>query len=102
MIITFQNELNAAKIGFYASYGFSITLQILLPAYFGNEIEIKSAATFHAVYESDWIHGDKELKMMHLIAMENMKKPIVLRAYRIFAINLENFLFVSRKLSFRK
>jgi len=83
------------KIAFYIFYGSTRVVQILLPAYFGNEIQIKSAATFNAVYHSDWINADKEFKKLCLIAMENMKKPIKLRAYRVFEINLESFLTVS-------
>jgi len=70
-------------------------LQILLPAYVGNEIQISSASTFNAIYDSDWINADKEYKKLCLIAMENMKKPIKIRAYKYFEVNLESFLFVS-------
>jgi len=70
--------------------------QILLTTYFGNEIQLKSAATFNAIYHSDWINADKEFSKLCLIAMENMKQPIVLKCYSIFEINLESFLFVSK------
>jgi len=90
-----QNELPPQKLIHYASYALIIIMQILLIAYFGNEIQVKSAATFNAIFESDWINADKEYKKLCLIAMENMKKPIKLKAYRIFEVNLENFLFVS-------
>jgi len=69
-------------------------LQIFLPAYFGNEIEVISNATFNAIYASDWISADAKSKKLYLIAMENMKKPTKFRAFQIFDVNLETFLFV--------
>jgi len=79
----------------------TVILQILLTTYYGNEIQLESAATFNAVYEMDWISADQKFRKLCLIAMENMKKPIVLRAYSVFEINLESFLFVSCAQLFR-
>jgi len=85
-----------SKALLYLSYGSCVVLQLLLPAYFGNEIQINSAATFNAIYHSDWIRADQKFKKLLLIAMENTKKPFVLKAYSIFEVNLGSFLFVSR------
>jgi len=92
-----MDEWNVIKVILYLCYSTSTLLQILVPAYIGNEIEINSAGIRSAVYHSDWINVDKEYKKLCLIAMENMKKPIKLRAYSIFQIDLDNFLFVSRR-----
>jgi len=90
-----QDEFDLVKLAFYFCYGSSMILQILLPTYFGNEIQVNSDATFNAIFESDWINADKDYKMLCLIAMENIKKPIVLKVYQVFELNLESFLFVS-------
>jgi len=84
-----------SRVVLYLNYASCIVVQILLCTYFGNEIQLESTATFNAVFESDWINADKEYKKLCLIAMENMKKPIKLRAYSIFEVNLDNFIFVS-------
>jgi len=89
-----MDELNVTKLVLYVCYGSSMILQILLPAYLGNEIQVNSDATFSAIYHSDWIDAKKDIKQLYIIAMENMKKPIKLRANTVFEINLESFLFV--------
>jgi len=92
-----MDEWSIMKVIISLCYITSTLLQILVPAYFGNEIQVNSAAAFNAIYHSDWINADKEYKKLCLIAMENMKKPIKLRAYSIFQIDLDSFLFVSRR-----
>jgi len=68
--------------------------QIFLPSYFGNEIEVTSDETLNAIYSSDWISADAKFKKLCLIAMENMKQPIKMRAFKIFDVNLQSFLTV--------
>jgi len=97
--LSIQND--APNIAFCLFYGSTVLFQIFWPSYFGNEIEVTSDSTLNAIYASDWISADAKLKKLCLIAMENVKKPIKLRALRIFDVNLESFLFVRRRERFK-
>jgi len=90
--VSIQDDVS--NFAFCLSYGFIVIFQTFWPSFFGNEIEVTSDSTLNAIYASDWISADEKFKKLCLIAMENVKKPIKLRALRIFDVNLESFLFV--------
>jgi len=89
-----KDDIDASNFMIYLIHACFILQQIFMCSYLGSQIESNSAATLDAIYETDWISADKETKKLCLIAMENMKKPIKLRALSIFGVNLQSFLFI--------
>lgn len=79
--------------------GFNVTkmMHIFWPAYYGNEITQRSSSVTKALYMTNWVDADKSYKKNLLIAIEMMKKPIKLTALYVFDINLDNFVFVSKR-----
>jgi len=73
----------------------SILYQIFWPLYAGNEIQIQSQRLLHSLYQTNWIEADLKTKKLIIIAMENLKKPIVIVAVSTFSIDLNHFLSVS-------
>ncbi|KAG5678988.1 hypothetical protein PVAND_008598 [Polypedilum vanderplanki] len=67
-----------------------------IPYYFGSIIETHSEKFINDLYASDWYDSDLKIQKMVVIMMENMKKPIQLRAFGFDAINLEGFLKIMK------
>jgi odorant receptor len=68
-----------------------MTLQIFLPCYFGSELSFASGKLSTALFGSEWIECDKEIKSMMKIFMENAKKEIKISAFNVFHVNLATF-----------
>jgi len=73
----------------------SMLYQIFWPLYAGNEIQNESRRLLHSLYQSNWMDADLRTKKLIIIAMENLKKPIVIVAVSTFSIDLNHFLSVS-------
>ena len=68
-----------------------MTLEIFLPCYFGNELSIASSKLSVALFHSNWIVGDKNLRNSVKFFMENTKKNMKLSAFGVFEVNLATF-----------
>jgi len=88
------------KIDFWTTtiniaFGLAKLIHFYLITYFGNEIKVNSESLFRSIYESQWIDADADHKKLLTILMEQLKKPIVIVAFSVFDVTLENFLSVS-------
>lgn len=71
-----------------------MTLQILLPCYFGNEMMVASEKLSTSLFHSDWINKSDAFKKAMKIFMENAKRPLKLSSFGVFDLTLDNFLKV--------
>jgi odorant receptor len=75
-------------------YLLSMTLQIYIPCYFGNELSLSSEKLSDSLFHSNWIDESAEFKLAMKIFMENTKKPLQISVFNTFNLNLESFLTV--------
>ena len=68
-----------------------MVLEIFLPCYYGNELSVASSKLSTALFHSNWIQGDKKLKSLVKIFLENSKKDIKISAFGVFDVNLVTF-----------
>jgi hypothetical protein len=68
-----------------------MVLQIFLPCYFGTELSLASGKLSTALFGSEWIETDREIKSTMKIFMENAKKEIEISAFNVFHVNLPTF-----------
>lgn len=80
-----------AVFGRLMSYMLPMTLQILMPCYFGNEMILASDKLSMSLFHSNWAFESKEFKTAMIIFMENAKQPMRITALGIFELSLENF-----------
>uniref|UniRef100_A0A182RNW0 Uncharacterized protein n=2 Tax=Anopheles funestus TaxID=62324 RepID=A0A182RNW0_ANOFN len=72
-------------------YMMSMTMQIGLPCYYGNEVTLKSYALTNAIYSSNWYamkHSNRKSVQMFLV---RTNKPFAATAFRYFNFNLPAF-----------
>jgi hypothetical protein len=62
-----------------------------VPCYHASTIESQSDQFVNDLYASEWIDGNSEQRKMILMMMENLKKPLLLCAFGLDAINLAFF-----------
>lgn len=67
---------------------------MFIPCYFGNEIKCNSQDFLTALHGTNWLTVDKSTKKSLLILIENLRRPIKVRAAKLFDVDLEIFLFV--------
>lgn len=82
----------AAAFGRLSSYMIPMTLEILMPCYFGSEMISASEKLSARLFHSNWMDKPKDFKCAMKIFMENAKKPMKLTAFGIFELTLESFL----------
>lgn len=78
--------------GRLSSYMIPMTLQILMPCYFGSEMMLASEKMSMSLFHSDWTRESMEFKIAMKIFMENTKRPMKLSAFGVFELTMENFL----------
>lgn len=69
----------------------NITLMILLPCYYGSELEKASENLLIAIYQSDWLNCELNTKKLMVTFMENVKEPLKINCYLMFDVNMELF-----------
>ncbi|KAJ3663632.1 hypothetical protein Zmor_007874 [Zophobas morio] len=89
LVVPFSSE-------FYSlvSYGLSITAQIFMYCWYGNEVELKSNLVSYAAFESDWTELPHHVKKNLLIFIINVIKPIKISAYDVFYLSVETFMTI--------
>ncbi|CAO1358417.1 unnamed protein product [Diamesa serratosioi] len=73
-------------------YIFATILLIFIPCYIGNDLRLSSEKLSNKIFHSDWISESKNFKIAMKLFMENVKRPIIISAFNIFDLNLENFI----------
>jgi odorant receptor len=68
-----------------------MVIQLFLPFFFGSELSFASSKLLTALFGSEWIECDKEIKSTMKIFMENAKKEIKISAFNVFHVNLPTF-----------
>lgn len=68
-----------------------MTLEVLLPCYFGSELSSASSKLSSSLFHTGWISKSKDLKKIALIFMEYTKKNTQFRLSELFQLNLETF-----------
>jgi hypothetical protein len=73
------------------SYAVTMTIQVFLPCYFGNEVTDASGKLSESLFYINWISQDKSFKSGMQIFMENSKKPIKITAFYFVDIDFTTF-----------
>jgi odorant receptor len=69
----------------------TMSFEIFLPCYFGNELSKASSKLSTAVFHSQWTRENKCDEKCKMIFMENLKKDMKISAWQFFNVNLESF-----------
>ncbi|XP_021709039.1 odorant receptor 94a [Aedes aegypti] len=72
-------------------YLLSMTVEIYLPCYYGNEITRKSQRLTNALYSCEWYRFDSETRRTVKMLMIRTNKPMMLKAGRFFQYSLDTF-----------
>uniref|UniRef100_A0AAG5CU99 Odorant receptor n=1 Tax=Anopheles atroparvus TaxID=41427 RepID=A0AAG5CU99_ANOAO len=72
-------------------YLMSMTMQIGLPCYYGNEVALKSYALTNAIYSSNWYAMKRSNRKSVQMFMIRTNKPFAASAYGYFNFNLPAF-----------
>ncbi|KAJ3663624.1 hypothetical protein Zmor_007867 [Zophobas morio] len=72
-------------------YGFSITVQIFMYCWFGNEVEVKSNLVSYAAFESDWTDLPEDVKKNLIIFITNVSEPVRISAFNLLQLSLDTF-----------
>lgn len=95
-IVTMTNVELKTNFALFAElfvYMLVMTLQILLPCYYGNEVKLSSDKLSQELFHTDWYGESNEHKKVVKMFMECNKKPSTIRAFREFDIDLKIFTF---------
>lgn len=66
-------------------------LQIFLPCFYANELEIATRKLSTNLFHSEWIYRGKPFKKAMKIVMENLKREIKFSAFGLIKVNLGTF-----------
>ncbi|RZC34671.1 7tm 6 domain containing protein, partial [Asbolus verrucosus] len=82
---------------FFSLMGFlaSITLEIFMYCWFGNEVEIESSKVAYTAFESNWMDRTTDLKNDIIFFVRRCQKPLKMSALQLFYLSLETFMKVS-------
>lgn len=69
-----------------------ILIQTFLPAYYGNEIVKESEKLSSSLMNLLQVKKSKKLRNSLLIFVENLQKPLAVKAFNVFTIDLQTFL----------
>lgn len=83
------------KVLSLGQYLFLVIWELLIICYFGEIIYYNSQRCCEAILRCPWYLHIREMKSNILIIMLNSRKPFVLTAGRILALNLDQFRGVS-------
>uniref|UniRef100_A0A182QEL1 Odorant receptor n=1 Tax=Anopheles farauti TaxID=69004 RepID=A0A182QEL1_9DIPT len=72
-------------------YMMSMTMQIGLPCYYGNEVTLKSYALTNAIYSSRWYSMKRSNRKSVQMFLIRTNKPIAATAFKYFNFNLPAF-----------
>uniref|UniRef100_A0A182Y463 Uncharacterized protein n=1 Tax=Anopheles stephensi TaxID=30069 RepID=A0A182Y463_ANOST len=72
-------------------YMMSMTMQIGLPCYYGNEVTLKSYALTNAIYSSNWYSMKQSNRKSVQMFLVRTNKPFAATAFRYFNFNLPAF-----------
>uniref|UniRef100_A0A182SL93 Odorant receptor n=1 Tax=Anopheles maculatus TaxID=74869 RepID=A0A182SL93_9DIPT len=72
-------------------YMMSMTMQIGLPCYYGNEVTLKSYALTNAIYSSNWYSMKQSNRNSVQMFLVRTNKPFAATAFRYFNFNLPAF-----------
>jgi odorant receptor len=73
------------------AFMFAMIIEIFLPCYFGNELSLASSKLSTAMFHSNWIDENRDVKVSMLVLMENLKQEMTISAFEVFQLNLETF-----------
>ncbi|XP_068912914.1 odorant receptor Or1-like [Tenebrio molitor] len=91
VVIPFTSEFYS-----FFFYLMSVTVEIFMYCWFGNEVEIKSSNIPYATFESNWIDATEETKKNILFFVLRCKKPIKMSALNLFYLSLDTFMKILR------
>ncbi|CAO1433671.1 unnamed protein product [Diamesa serratosioi] len=72
-------------------YMISMVLEIFLPCYYGSKIMISSEQLSTSLFSSNWIPECKEYLIAMKMFMENVKKPLEIKALQFVPVELGTF-----------
>ena len=72
-------------------YMMSMTMQIGLPCYYGNEVTLKSYALTNAIYSSRWYNMPQSNRKSVQMFLVRTNKPFAVAAFGYFNFNLPAF-----------
>ncbi|XP_035893066.1 odorant receptor 94a-like isoform X1 [Anopheles stephensi] len=88
---TFQFNLYDFSKLMNVFYMMSMTMQIGLPCYYGNEVTLKSYALTNAIYSSNWYSMKQSNRKSVQMFLVRTNKPFAATAFRYFNFNLPAF-----------
>ncbi|CRK95360.1 CLUMA_CG008903, isoform A [Clunio marinus] len=74
-----------------AVFGCLMTFQIFLPCYYGNELSVASDKILSTLFHSDWVSSSQKYKNSLKIFLENTKRTIKVRSFKIVNIDFETY-----------
>jgi hypothetical protein len=91
----FQLLEGTKALAFPIVYSFLIMGLMFVPCFHGSNIESQSEKFIFDLFSSEWYDFDLKCRKMVVVMMENLKKPMSVKAFGFGAINLDFFLQVS-------
>jgi hypothetical protein len=79
---------------FFVFYTIFVLCQVFILCFHGSNIEHQSQQFIDELFMSEWFEADFKYRKMVVMVIENLKKPIKLKAFGFNEINLEFFLQV--------
>ncbi|RZC36221.1 7tm 6 domain containing protein, partial [Asbolus verrucosus] len=70
----------------------SMTIEIFMYCWFGNEVEIKSNEMSYAIFESDWTDASMDMKKHIIFFVMGCHKPLKISALDLFYLSLDTFM----------
>lgn len=79
---------------FLLTYVMQMLLEIFIPSYFGSSVISKGDEISYAVFQTNWIGLDKDVKQSMRILMLQTMQPIQIRSVKTFTLNLTTMMKV--------
>ncbi|KAJ3661817.1 hypothetical protein Zmor_006199 [Zophobas morio] len=83
-------------------YLLSVTVEIFMYCWFGNQVEVKSSNICYAAFESQWVEADEDTKSIILFFNLRCQNPIKMSALNLFYLSLDTFMTVSITTMFKE
>ncbi|XP_068910432.1 odorant receptor Or1-like [Tenebrio molitor] len=78
------------------AFTFSMTLEIFIYCWFGNEVEIKSRNVVYTVFKSNWTDASMEVKKNMIFFVMRCQRPVKMSALNLFYLSLDTFMRILR------
>jgi hypothetical protein len=68
--------------------------QVFRPCYLGSNLQAAFDELSSTIFYLDWHEEPQNFKTALKLFLENSKKPMKIAAFKVFHVNLQNFLFI--------